>query len=197
MNNLALFDFDGTLTNSDSLSIFLENYIGIKRYYYIKYVLCSIHYFLYNIRLISSEKLKKIIVKKCLQNKRYEDIVSNAAVFCKKDINQIIKKTAIMKLEEHKKSGDLVVIVSASLEIILQEFIDKTKIKLIANKLEFKNGICTGEIIGNDCNGQEKVRRIKEKYDLDSFEKIYAYGDTEGDMPMLNISDYPNYRLFK
>ena len=50
--------------------------------------------------------------------------------------------------------------------------------------------------LGNDCNGLEKVRRIKKKYNLNKYAKIYAYGDTEGDKPMLDIADISFYRAF-
>ena len=64
------------------------------------------------------------------------------------------------------------------------------------NKLKYENDICTGKLLGNDCNGLEKVRKIKEIYNLSKYEKIYAYGDTDGDKPMLDIADIAFYRKF-
>lgn len=58
----------------------------------------------------------------------------------------------------------------------------------IATKLEQKDGKLTGKFNGNNCYGTEKVLRIKEKYNLKEFEKIYAYGDSKGDREMLALA---------
>jgi len=43
----------------------------------------------------------------------------------------------------------------------------------------------------------EKVLRIKEKYDLKEFEKIFAYGDSKGDREMLALAHEGYYKWKK
>jgi phosphoserine phosphatase len=69
-------------------------------------------------------------------------------------------------------------------------------IKLISTCLESRNGKLTGSFLTPDCSGEEKVKRIKEMYFLEQYEKIYAYGDTKSDLPMLELADYKFYRRF-
>ncbi len=52
-------------------------------------------------------------------------------------------------------------------------------------------------IQGKNCNGREKVKRIKNEYDIESFDKIYAYGDSNGDKPMLEMADIKYFRWKK
>lgn len=55
----------------------------------------------------------------------------------------------------------------------------------------------TGKILGYNCHGEEKVRRIREAYDLAGFTDIYTYGDTSGDKPMLRLGTRSFYRPFR
>jgi phosphatidylglycerophosphatase C len=57
-----------------------------------------------------------------------------------------------------------------------------------------KDGRVTGRFLTKNCSGKEKVRRIAERYDLESFDHIYAYGDTPGDKAMLDLADEKHYR---
>ena len=44
--------------------------------------------------------------------------------------------------------------------------------------------------------GEEKVRRILEMVDIGKYEQIFAYGDSSGDLPMLQLAP-PENRYFK
>lgn len=55
----------------------------------------------------------------------------------------------------------------------------------------------TGKIDGKNCYGEEKVRRIQEKYPLSEFSEVYAYGDTSGDRPMLKLGTSSFYKPFR
>jgi phosphoserine phosphatase len=67
-------------------------------------------------------------------------------------------------------------------------------VDLIATKLEIRNGRVTGRFLTRSCSGKEKVRRIEERYDVKSYDYIYAYGDTQGDKAMLDIANEKYYK---
>jgi len=109
-------------------------------------------------------------------------------------------------IAKHQQENTVVVVVSASAENWLKPWCTKNNLTLLGTRLLEKNGTITGKILGNNCNGKEKVSRIngKEKvsrineiFNLTDFEKIYAYGDSSGDKEMLSIASNPHYRLFK
>ncbi len=85
-------------------------------------------------------------------------------------------------------------VVSASLDSWLQEWCLKNDLDLISSSLETKDGIITGKFKGEYCNGIEKVRRIKEKYNLDEYDTVFAYGGNSGDTDMLKLADIGYYR---
>jgi phosphoserine phosphatase len=47
-------------------------------------------------------------------------------------------------------------------------------------RLEARDGVLTGRYLRGDCCGEEKMRRIRERYTLTDYATIYAYGDAEG-----------------
>jgi len=196
LNNLALFDFDGTITNSDSLLGFLKYFAGKKNYYMIKYIKCFHYYLSYYFGLIGYEKLKRKMIYYIIKKEKVGELNIIAKQYYEKFIRNDVKVTALKALNKHKKKGDKVVVVSASLEILLQFFCKDHGLDLIANNLVIRDGIYLGEIEGRDCNGIEKVKRIKANYNLSNYKNIYAYGDSKFDLPMLEIANFSNYKTF-
>jgi HAD superfamily phosphoserine phosphatase-like hydrolase len=91
----------------------------------------------------------------------------------------------------------VIAVVSASPDIWLQTWAESLGLQLICTSLEEENGRFSGRYKGINCNGIEKVRRIRERFDVDSFDTVYAYGDTSGDRPMLALADKPFYKPFR
>lgn len=101
------------------------------------------------------------------------------------------------EIKKHKSDGNKIVVVSASPEIWIREWAKTHHLEYIATKLESRNGKLTGKIEGNNCQGQEKVIRVKAYLDLAHFDKIYTYGDSPGDRPLLNLGNLPHYKPFR
>ena len=68
--------------------------------------------------------------------------------------------------------------------------------ELISTQAEFKEGVFTGNFIGKNCNGQEKVLRIVKAVENEKFDKSIAFGDTSGDKEMLKWANESHFRFF-
>ncbi|RUT07255.1 haloacid dehalogenase [Dulcicalothrix desertica PCC 7102] len=191
---VAVFDFDGTLTFKDSFLPFLESTHG--RFYWLYLIPHTISIICYLLKTISNHKIKEILLpsffKRCLQRKI--ELLSND--FAIKGIPKLLNPVAIEKLKWHQSQGHRIIIVSANLEIYLIPWAKIMGIdSVLATQLHFNNGIFTG-IDGKCCYGQEKVRRLQELLgSLDDY-CLHIYGDSRGDKEMLDIADYPYYRIF-
>ena len=123
------------------------------------------------------------------------------AQICKKysntHIEDIVKFSAMAKIAEYKANGDKVVIVTASLEDWLAPWCRAQGLELLGTRIKKKGGVITGEIDGANCYGAEKVRRVREAYDTDAFDRVIAYGDSRGDKEMLEFADEAHYRVFE
>jgi HAD superfamily phosphoserine phosphatase-like hydrolase len=104
---------------------------------------------------------------------------------------------ALDRIEWHKQQGDEIVVVSASLDVYLEHWCRSIGVGVICTELEDAAGTLTGRYIKGDCAGAEKVRRIRARYDLNRFSRIYAYGDSEDDREMLEIAHEKYYRWMK
>ena len=110
----------------------------------------------------------------------------------------IIKKSAFERISYHKKRGDLVYVVSASLDLWLKAWVESQDINLICTEIEVDEmGCINGKFTTPNCYGIEKVNRIKTKVALSQFETVYAYGNSKGDNEMLELAGEKFYQNFK
>ena len=193
---LALFDFDGTITTKDSMVKFIQYAVG-KRKYYFGLLRLSPMLMAYKLNLYPNDKAKERLLAyffKKITIKEFQEIVIG---YDKNELDKIVRKEAIAKILWHKKQGDEVVVVSASMECWLKLWCDRQNIKLIATKLEIENGKFTGKFATPNCYGEEKVTRLQELYPTEQYSHIYAYGDSRGDRELLKLADEAFYKPFR
>ena len=195
-SSIAFFDFDGTLTTKDSLADFIQFSVGSRKYWLGLTVLAP---FLvaYKLRLISNHTAKERLISHFFKGWDYDSFQELADNYSIEHLDRIIRPEAIKKLNWHKSQGHRVVVASASMNAWLSKWCEMRSVDLIATELEVQSGKLTGRFATKNCNGDEKVNRIRQQYDLDSYGTVYAYGDSSGDLPMLNIADKTFFRCFE
>jgi len=185
---IAFFDFDGTVTKRDSLIEFIKYSVGEIEYYKGLIILSPI-LFLYLLKIVSNQFAKEKLIKHFFGGWNFATFRRVADEYSQNEIDLIVRQSAVEKIKWHQKRGDKVVIVSASIECWLEKWCDKYNLELIGTKLEVINGKLTGNFLTKNCYGKEKVRRIKERYNLLDYQDIYVYGDSKGDKEMLLLAD--------
>ena len=193
--NLALFDFDGTLTSKDSLPGFIQYAVG-KPAYYFGLILLSPVLLVYLSGLIRNDVAKQKLMARYFKGWSFERYQQVAIEYSRSEIEKIVRQQAIEKLDWHRQQGDRVIIVSASMEDWLKPWCDSKGVELLATRLMTENGIISGEFATPNCHGQEKVNRVRELLNLADYDRIFAYGDSAGDTEMLAIADEGFYRYF-
>lgn len=193
MKNLALFDFDGTITTRDTFTPFIYFAVAPLR---LKLGMIFLFPVLlgYKLRLLHARIARSCISRVGFSGRAVADIKQLGARYFQQEITKVLRPNALQRIKWHKDSGDTVVIVSASLDSYLSEWCRQQSLDLICTELEAKGSLLTGCYIQGDCSGVEKVKRIRERYDLRSFQHIYAYGDTLDDEPMLALADKKYFR---
>jgi phosphatidylglycerophosphatase C len=189
---VAFFDFDGTITKKDSFVEFIK-FIKGKRIFIKGIITLSPILILYKLKFISNNKAKQKVISYFFKGYKKSYFKSLANEFSLNYIDKIVNPKMIKIIKWHKNKGHKVVIVSASLECYLKPWCEKNDLELIATRLESKDGIITGNFLTENCYGKEKVKRIRELYNLNQFDYIYAYGDSEGDKYMLKLADKSFY----
>lgn len=131
---------------------------------------------------------------KGMENSRFKEL---GVEYANKILPSLIRKEAADEIKEHKSAEAKIVVVTASFSAWISAWCTANDLDLIATEYEVHDEKLTGRIKGKNCNGPEKVKRIKEKYNIEEASEIYAYGDTRFDMEMLNIADVKYLRWRK
>jgi len=193
--NLALFDFDGTITNKDSMFDFIHFAVGGVNFY-CGLALLSPMLLAFKLKLLSNQSAKQTLLSyyfKDWNESLFKQVATNYSLT---RIDLIIRPEALTKIKWHQQNGDAIVIVSASIECWLKAWCVKHHLGLIATRLEIKDQKLTGAFSTKNCFAAEKVNRINQQFDLDRYDTIYAYGDSSGDLEMLDLADEKFYRAF-
>ncbi len=199
MSRIAFFDFDGTVTTKDTLLEFIRFSKGTLPFY-AGFVLNSPWLVAYRLKIISNQAAKERILTWFFRNTPLKEFQETCDRFATEVIPTLLRPKALSEIDTLKNKGFSIVIVSASPENWLRRWADTIRASLLATRLETRPGKeaqLTGKIIGHNCHGTEKVRRIGDAFDLSSYNEIYAYGDSSGDKPMLQLAHHSFYRPFR
>lgn len=195
VKKIAFFDFDGTLTREDSMFSIVRFVHGNLGFYWGMFQL-SPFLIAFKLGFMGRKQIKEVYLKHFFGGLSVEEFQSHCHEFSESIIPKIILNEGLDKLQWHRQENFELVLVSASAQNWLIHWCDKQQINCIATKLQIKSGKITGKLDSENCHGEEKVRRIKEIYDLDTYDEIYAYGDTIADKPMLSLANKAFYRPF-
>jgi len=195
VNNLILFDFDGTITRKDSLREFLIYYHGWTKVCLGLLILSPI-LVLYVLNVISNHSAKQILLQYFFNKEPSQKFNEKCTEFAIKQIPGLLRIDALQQLKLHLSRNETIVVVSASPENWIKPWSDQMGLRCIATRLEIKDNQLTGRFSGKNCYGPEKVNRIKQEFDLSSFAKIIAYGDSRGDQEIFALADQYYYRTF-
>ena len=193
---LALFDFDGTITIKDTLLEIIRFHQGNYRMY-LGFLQLSPYLFLFKLKLLSNTKAKERILQHFFGGIPIEKFNKLCEDFCKGPLLKMIRPLALQCIKNHLKDGHEVWVVSASAENWVSPWCKLMGISVMATKLEINQNKITGKILGENCYGEEKLNQIKKVLDLNQYDQIFSYGDSDGDRQMLDQANFPNFKPFR
>ncbi|MDA0149797.1 HAD family hydrolase [Vibrio sp. LaRot3] len=191
-NNLALFDFDGTLTNQDAYTAFLF-YATPKVRLALGMLFVWPIVLLYKWGKLPASKTRPVLSRVAFWLRSVEKVNQIAERYNQEFLSQVIRPNALERLQWHQQQGDDIYVVSASLSPYLQIWCKQHGVNLLCSKLEQKDQRYTGRYVHGDCSLENKVKAIHRAVNLDDYKRIYAYGDTYEDRPMLGLADERYY----
>lgn len=175
MHRFNVFDFDGTIYDGDSSVDFFLFALRIKPWIILLMPYWIFMLVLYVFRLITLEKFKSSLL---IFLRYFDDIEILVGKFWKKN-----KRKLKNNLINEVLSGDAYII-SASPEFLVEYvFREYKNVKVIGTIVDVKNG----KVLGKNCRGEEKIRRlsqVEKKYKIEKF-----YSDSIVDKPLAKISE--------
>ena len=193
MKKVYAFDFDGTLTNRDSLLAFIRYAKGTTAFC-LGFLLHAPWLVLMLLGLYPNWKAKQRVFSYFFRGMPLEAFDALCQAFAK-DNRHLLRPLALQTIERARSEEAEVVIVSASIDNWVQPFFPD--VKVIGTQVEVINGRLTGRFLTKNCYGQEKVNRLLDFLPARHIYKLIAYGDSRGDQELLAFADEAHFKPFR
>lgn len=191
--NLALFDFDGTITTRELMPDFVRMATTKRRLVIGQIVLAPVIVG-YKAGVVSGNAVRERIADFAFRGLPRQALHDAGERFARVTIPGVLRPDAMARLQWHREQGDTIVVVSGSFDLYLSHWCTQHGLELLCSKLESRGGVMTGRFDGAQCVGAEKARRVRERYDLSRHSVVYAYGDTHEDRDLLALAHRRWYR---
>ncbi len=193
---VAAFDFDVTITTKDTFVPFLTRAFGRERVR-LAFLRLAPEAARVLVGLSDRDRFKGRLVRALFAGDSVARLRETGREHAREIINWV-RPEARQRIEWHKRRGDRLVMVSASLDLYLDP---------VADALGFDDLLCTspsvnymvfdGGLVGKNCRGPEKVSRLTNLLGNLSEYELHAYGDSEGDREMLAVANHAYLRVFE
>jgi phosphatidylglycerophosphatase C len=192
---LVAFDFDGTLTWRDSFTAFLAWRAGARRYAtgLARLAAAAAAWLVHRDR----GRLKAAAAREFLAGATRVELEAAAQRFAGDQARRLLRPDALRCWRDWQAQGARLVIVTATPETIVAPFARGLGADaLIGTRLAFDaEDRATGGLDGLNCRGEEKVARLRAHFGPDVTLEA-AYGDSDGDLAMLALTDQPGLKVF-
>jgi phosphatidylglycerophosphatase C len=182
---VAAFDFDGTITRSDTLVPFLALIAGWPR------VVGAAVRHAPSFR--DRDRAKERVLRTVLAGRAETELRRLGREYASELPNRF-RPELLDRIDWHRREGHELVIVSASLRYYLDHVAKALGIgTVIGVEMEVVDGRLTGELARPNVRGPEKARRLKEWWGDRPATELWAYGNSSGDEALLALADHPTW----
>ena len=190
------FDFDGTLTRSDSLLGIIRHQRGTSGLMRVL-ILHAPKLLMMKAGQYPNWKVKQKVFRMCFGGMTLDDFNALCEDYARKQ-KGILRTDGMRRVDEALRRGCKVVVISASIDNWVRPFFQgREGIEIAGTQIEVVDGKLTGRVLTRNCYGSEKVARLLELYPDRKSYRIVAYGDSSGDRELLAYADEAHYREFK
>lgn len=196
LGNIHAFDFDGTLTRRDTLLEFIRFAKGDKHF-----LLCMLRFLpklvAMKAGLYHNGRMKREVFSYCFKGMTVEAFNDLCRRFAKEK-SSLLRQKGMQKVKDVLAEGGTVVIVSASVTNWVEPFFSGVgDVLVLGTMIEEREGVLTGRFATKNCYGKEKVTRLLQLYPERTDYHLTAYGDSKGDIPLLDFADEGHYKPFR
>lgn len=186
MKRVVVYDLNATLYRKSSKDEFYK-FICYKKGYKLLHLFQLAWYkSLGKLHLISKTHFKENFYN-YLQNLPPEKVERYAGEFWNMEFPYKFRKEMISDIENFEKEGIDVYIITGGFEIYTKYLEKLLPVKVLGTRTEYKDG--NYEVIGNACNDEEKIRRLKEEVSGE-FRLLEAYSDDKEEILSLAEKAY-------
>jgi phosphatidylglycerophosphatase C len=189
---IAAFDVDGTLTTRDCVVPFLRRLAGgrglaaaiARRPVAVGRGLAR----------RDRDELKEAVVGAVYRGRTVAEVAAIGGRFARDVEETMLRSDVLARLRWHQEQGHRTVLVSASLRAYLDPLASSLGVDdVLCTDVVVQDGRYTERLAGGNCRGAEKAVRLRRWIDAECLGggHLFAYGDSPGDRPLLELADTP------
>lgn len=192
----AFFDVDGTIVSTTIVHYYVQFRSHLlpsflRPFWLAWFALKVVYYFFLD--KVSRTRFNRVFYRN-YRGLKAESVKQLASEQFETYVRSKLFPAALDRIREHQNQGDLIVLVTGSLDFIIQPLADYLPADAaLTVQLEETGGKFTGELTTPPLGEAEKVRAIQtfvEQHNVD-LAASYAYGDSRADLPMLQCVGNP------
>lgn len=193
---IALFDFDGTITQKSTTIPFLKFISGHS--FLLKLLTKLPSLISYHCHYSGLDQLNNVIARTFFKGLPRQHLYQAGEHFSNQIIPSLVKETALERLKWHQEQGHYCILATAAFNIYIDYWAKMRGFDaIVSTQIHFNShDVASGTIHGLSCNGPEKLNRVLELIGNEP-RLIYAYGDSSGDAEMLAYATLAHYRIFR
>ena len=193
---VAFFDVDGTLLKSTIVHYYIwmrsaKFWSPLKLIWIVGYLPKILYYLILD--KISRPLFNRVFYRS-YRGMNAAEVKGLATEMFETYLRPKIFSEAVSEIQEHKQQGRSIVLVTGSIDFIVQPIADYFGVDVaLTPQLREENGKFTGELTTAPLIGEQKAEAIQafaEQHNI-SLKDSYAYGDSQSDLPMLECVGNP------
>ncbi|WP_353189294.1 HAD-IB family hydrolase [Pandoraea pnomenusa] len=188
---VAAFDFDGTISTTDSLRVFVRETVGTPRFL-MGALLASPWLVGAALKVVDRGAAKAAFLRASLGARPRDQLEQDAHRFITGHLLRLIRPEMLARVRQHRALGHRVVLVSASPGLYLRPWAASAGIEtVLSTELAYDDqSRFAGHFAQPNCWGPEKVRRLEAWWGDTPPRVLFVYGDSRGDKEMAERADH-------
>ncbi len=188
--SIAIFDLDGTITRHDTLMPLVLHRLARRPWQLLRLlqVLPSALRF-----LVDRDRgaLKQSLLRATLRGTPRAELMAFAREFVHDKIERGCFREALATVRRHRDAGHHLVLMSASVDFYVPEFGRQLGFdQVISTEVRWDGDRLDGTLTSANRRGEEKARCLRALLDQRPDGDTYAYGNSESDLPHLQLVRY-------
>ena len=196
MADIAIFDLDYTLTKKGTWGRFVVKNVKFKPWLWLPLAISAgVTQWRYKQGHFPRIRVKQAMMRWSMVGKSRAYMEGLAEAFAENEVTHGLRPGAIKALEQHRAKGDIIIIASAAVDLIVRPIAKRLKVEQwVATDMKWTDGKLSSEFASKNCYGPEKLERVKQLFaqypELKHNHTIITmYSDSYSDIEILRFYD--------
>lgn len=196
MADIAIFDLDYTLTKRGTWGRFVFKCVRFKPWLWVPLAISAgVTQWRYKRGHLPRIKVKQAMMHWAMKGVSRTNLERLAEDFAEREVKAGLRPGAVLALQKHKDKGDVIIIASAAVDLIVSPIAKRLDVKhWVATNMKWIDGKLTSDFASKNCYGREKLVRVMELFAQNlnlkqSNTLITMYSDSYSDIEILRYCD--------